>query len=124
MPTYQDESTPFIVEKLVGTMDEKHIEALARQYGIRQKRADGGIKKGLVAFFRRADESTLSRALVESTVPIAASRGNTAVVLKDTATTYKVDTDAIGRKVRQEFAAKEKAKKRPQPTAKSAPKAA
>ena len=114
----------FVVEKLVGTMDEKHVEALARQHGIRQKRDDGGIKKGFAAFLRRADESTLSRALVESTILIAALHGSAAAVLKDAATAYKVDTDTIGRKVRQEFAAKEKAKKVAQPTAKPAPKAA
>ena len=114
----------FIVEKLVGTMDEQHVEMLARQHGIRQKRDNGGIKKAFAAFLRRADESTLSSALVESTILIAASRGNAAAVLKDAATVYKVDTDAIGRKVRQEFAAKEKAKKAAQPTAKPAPKAA
>jgi ParB family chromosome partitioning protein len=96
----------FVVEKLVSTMDERNAETLARQHGIRQKRDDGGIKKALAAFLRRADESTLSRALVESTVLIAVSRGNAAAVLKDAAAAYKVDTDAIARKVRQEFAAK------------------
>jgi|GEM_PF-3942833 len=51
-------------------------------------------------------------------------RGNAVVVLKDAATTYKVDTDAIGRKVRQEFAAKAKAKKTVQPAVENATKAA
>jgi len=37
---------------------------------------------------------------------------------------YKVDTDAITLKVKQEFAAKEKAKKTPPSTAKAAKKAA
>ncbi|MBB6144092.1 hypothetical protein HNQ77_002044 [Silvibacterium bohemicum] len=55
---------------------------------------------------------------------MAASRGNPSVVLKDAATAYKVDTDAIAAKVRQEFAAKDKAKKTPQPTAKTAKKVA
>jgi ParB family chromosome partitioning protein len=114
----------FVVEKLVTTMDDRNVETLARQHGIRQKRDDGGIKKGFSAFLRRADESTLSRALVEATILIAASRGNAAAVLKDAATAYDVDTDAIGRKVRQEFTAKEKAKKAALPTAKPTPKAA
>jgi ParB family chromosome partitioning protein len=48
--------------------------------------------------------------LVESTVLLAAARTNTAVVLRDAAATYKVDTDAIALKVKQEFAAKEKAR--------------
>jgi AbiV family abortive infection protein len=53
-----------------------------------------------------------------------ASRGNPSTVLKEAATAYKVDTDAIAAKVKQESAAKEKAKKTLQPTAKTAKKAA
>jgi ParB family transcriptional regulator, chromosome partitioning protein len=40
--------------------------------------------------------------------------------LRDAASAYKVDTDAIAAKVKQEFAAKEKAKKTPQPVPKTA----
>ena len=80
--------------------------------------------KTLAAFIRRADEGTLSRLLVEASILLAASRGNPATVLKDAATAYKVDTDAIAAKVKQEFAAKEKAKKAPQPATKAANKAA
>jgi ParB family chromosome partitioning protein len=97
---------------------------LARQHGIRQKRDDGGVKKSFAAFVRRADEGTLSRLLVESSILLAASRGNPSSVLKDAVTAYKVDTDAISTKVRQDFAAKEKAKKQPQPAAKVTKKAA
>ena len=43
--------------------------------------------------------------------------------MKDAATLYKVDTEAIGQKVKQEFAAKAKAKKDPKPEAKPATKA-
>ena len=80
--------------------------------------------KTLTAFLRRADESTLSRLLVEASVLLAASRGNATTILKDAATAYKVDTDAIAAKVKQEFAAKAKAKKQAQPIAKAAKKAA
>lgn len=80
--------------------------------------------KTFAAFLRRADEGTLSRLLVESSILLAASRGNPSSVLKDAAIAYKVDTDAIAAKVRQEFAAKEKAKKATQPAAKAAKKAA
>jgi hypothetical protein len=80
--------------------------------------------KTAAAFLRRADEGTLSRLLVESSVLLAASRSNPAAVLKDAAAAYKVDTDAIARKVRQEFTAKEKARKTAQPESKSAKKAA
>jgi ParB family chromosome partitioning protein len=101
----------FIIEKLVSTMDENRVEMLARQHGIRQKRDDGGVSKALPAFLRRADEGTLSRLLVEASILIAASRGNPTAVLRDAATAYKLDTDAIAVKVKQEFAAKEKTKR-------------
>ena len=41
-------------------------------------------------------------------------------MLRDAATLYKVDTDAIALKVKQEFAAKEKAKKAPKPETQTA----
>ena len=47
---------------------------------------------------------------IESNILHAASRQNAAQVLHDAATVYKVDTEAIGQKVKQEFAAKEKVK--------------
>ena len=112
----------FVLEKLVSTLDEPRIETLARQHGIRQKRDEGGITKTLLAFVRRADEATLSRLIVEATILLAASRHNGTNVLKDAAALYKVDTEGIGQKVRQEFAAKAKAEKEPKPVAKLAPK--
>jgi len=114
----------FILEKLVSLMDENRMEMLARQHGIRQKRDDGGVAKTLGALLRRADEGTLSRLLVESSILLATTRGNPSNVLKDAATAYKVDTDAIAAKVKQEFAAKEKPKKAPQSTTKTPTKAA
>jgi len=113
----------FILEKLVSLMDENRMGMLARQHGIRQKRDDGGMERTFTAFLRRADEGTLSRLLVESSILLAASRGNPTNILKDAAA-YKVDTDAIAAKVRQEFTVKEKAKKATQPTTKTATKAA
>jgi ParB family chromosome partitioning protein len=109
----------FIIENLVSVMDENRVETLARQHGIRQKRDDGGIVKALTAYVRRADEGTLSRLLVESSILLASSRGNPAAVLRDAANTYKVDTDAIALNVKQEFAAKAKAKKESKPVPKA-----
>jgi ParB family chromosome partitioning protein len=80
--------------------------------------------KTFSAFLHRADEGTLCGLLVESSILLAASCSNPAVVLKDTPTAYKVDIDAIGAKVKQEFAVKEKAKTTAQPTARAAKKAA
>ena len=95
---------------------------MARQHGIRKDRETDAIGKLFAAFVRRADEGKLSRLLVESTILLASSRTNAAVVLRDAAATYKVDTDAIALKVKQEFAGKEKAKKLGKPTPPSAAK--
>jgi len=114
----------FVIERLASILDESRLEMLARQHGIRQKRDDGGLQKTLNAFLRRADEGTLSRLLVEACILLAASRGNPSTVLKEAAAAYKVDTDAIAAKVRQDFAAKEKAKKALQTATKIAKKAA
>src|SRR5262249_51379861 len=100
------------------------VEMLARQHGIRQKRDDGGVRKTFTTFVNRAGEGTLSRLLVEASILLAASRGNPTTVLKEAATTYKVDTDAITTKVKQECAAIEKAKKTAQPAAKTVKKTA
>lgn len=77
-----------------------------------------GTFKVFAAYLRRADEGRFSRLLVETSILLAASRTNAATVLRDAASTYKVDTDAIALKVKQEFAAKEKPKKTSQPTKK------
>jgi ParB family chromosome partitioning protein len=92
---------------------------LTRQHGIGQKRDDGGVSKTLTAYLRPADEGALSRMLVEATILLAASRHNGTNVLRDAATMYKVDTDAIASKVKQEFAAKARAKKEAKPVSKA-----
>ena len=62
------------------------------------------------AYLRRAEESALGGLLVEITILRTAMRQNATQVLRDAATAYQVDVDAIGLKVKQEFAAKEKAR--------------
>ena len=114
----------FILEKLAALIDERRLEVLARQHGIREKRDDGGIGKTLTAYFRRADEGTLSRLLIEATIILAASRTNPATVLRDAATVYKVDTDTIALKTKEEFAAKEQAQRARKPLGKIPSKAA
>lgn len=113
----------FIVDRLTNLLEEPRLQMLARQHGIREKRDDGGIAKTFAAYLRRADENTLGRALVESAILLAASRGNASHVLRESATAYKVDTEAIAAKVKQEFAAKDKTKAA-KPPAKAAKRAA
>jgi ParB family transcriptional regulator, chromosome partitioning protein len=89
----------FLLSHIAPLLDEGRLQTLARQHSIRKDRETDAIGKLFAAFVRRADEGTLSRLLVESTILLAASRTNPAVVLRDAAATYKVDTDAIAHKV-------------------------
>jgi len=68
--------------------------------------ASDSIAKLFAAHLRRTEESALGGLLVEITILHAATRQNAAQVLRDAATAYKVDTDVISPKVKQEFATK------------------
>ena len=61
----------------------------------------------------------LGKVLVEATILYMATRHNPPQVLQDAATVYKVDTDAIALKVKQEFIAKEKIRPAKRTVAKS-----
>jgi ParB family chromosome partitioning protein len=113
----------FVVERLANLLDENRIAILARQFGIKKTKDNDSPAKLFAAFLRRADEGALGRIMVEAVILLTASRGNSAQVLRDAATAYKVDTDAIAAKVKQEFAAKEKAKEEKKTTSKSRAKA-
>jgi ParB family transcriptional regulator, chromosome partitioning protein len=101
----------FVLTQTVPLLGEWQLQTLARQHGIRKDRETDILDKLFAAFLRRADEGTLSRLLVEVSVLLASGRSNGPSALRDAATVYKVDTDAIALKVKQEFAAKEKTKK-------------
>jgi len=100
----------FVVERLAGLVDERRLEFVARQRGIKREKDSDSIAKLFAANLRRAEESVLGGVLVELTILLIAARQQTAQVLNEAAALYKVDTDAIAAKVKQEFAAKEKAK--------------
>jgi ParB family chromosome partitioning protein len=100
----------FVAERLANLLDENRAAILAKQHGIKKAKENESIGKLFASFLRRTDESTLGRAMVEAVVLLTASRGNAAHVLRETAEVYKVDVAAITATVKQEFAAKEKAK--------------
>ncbi|MGA2218893.1 MAG: ParB/RepB/Spo0J family partition protein [Terracidiphilus sp.] len=100
----------FVTERLAGLVDERRLEIVARQRGIKREKESDSISKLFVSYLRRAEESVLGSVLVELTILLTASRQQTTQVLNDAAALYKVDTDAIATKVKQEFAAKDKAK--------------
>jgi ParB family transcriptional regulator, chromosome partitioning protein len=101
----------FVLTQTFPLLGEWQLQTLARQHGIRKDRETDILDKLFAAFLRRADEGTLSRLLVEVSVLLASGRSNGPSALRDAATVYKVDTDAIALKVKQEFTAQEKTKK-------------
>ena len=101
----------FIAERLVSLMDENRLVAVARQHDIKKAKDTDFVGKVFVAYLRRSEESILGAVLVQLSLVLAASRQNGANILREAATLYKVDADAIGLKVKQEFAAKDKARK-------------
>ncbi len=100
----------FIVERIAPMLDEKRLEIVARNRGIKKAKNSDSIPKLLSAYIRKADEGELGRLLVEMVIIHAArTQPNASNVLKQAAEHYKVDTDAITLKVKHEFAAKSKA---------------
>jgi ParB family transcriptional regulator, chromosome partitioning protein len=114
----------FVVERLASMVDENRLTVLAKQHGIKQAKDSDSVGKLFAAYLRRVEESALGRVLVELTILHATGRQNVAQVLRDAAAVYKVDADAITLKVKQEFAAKEKAHTAKEPVAKPQAKAA
>jgi ParB family chromosome partitioning protein len=118
----------FIAEQMLPLLDDKRLEMVARSRGIRPKDGESAPKL-LTAFLRKADESVLGRLIVETVILLSArTQSDGGKVLRAAAQAYKVDTDAIALKVKQEFAAKEKArsvkKVEPKPAAKALKKTA
>jgi ParB family chromosome partitioning protein len=114
----------FVAERLASLLDENRLSIVARRYGIKKAKDSDSLGELFAAYLRRAEESVLGSVLVETTILYMSTRHNPAQVLHEAAAVYKVDTEAIALKVKQEFAAKEKAKKTARPTAKTAKKAA
>jgi ParB family chromosome partitioning protein len=118
----------FIAEQMLPLLDDKRQEMVARSRGIKAKEGESAPKL-LAAFVRKADESALGKLIVETVILLSArTQSDGGKVLSAAAQIYKVDTDAISLKVKQEFAAKEKVRSQkriePKSAAKSPRKAA
>jgi ParB family chromosome partitioning protein len=114
----------FVTERLAATLDERRLAIIFRLHGI--GKASGGAgdapAKLFAPFLRKADESTLGRVLVAITVlQTAHSSNESSKALREAAEFYKVDVAAITSKVKQEFAAKEKAQATRKATGKAKP---
>jgi ParB family chromosome partitioning protein len=106
-------------------LEERRIEVLARNRGIKKGQASDSIGKLMGAYVRKAEEGELGQLLVETVILHAArTQSETGKALKEAAHHYKVDTDAIAQKVKAEFAAKEKAQSAKKTAAKAQPKPA
>lgn len=112
----------FVAERLTTALDDRRISIQLRLHGVGKVNGSTDAPAKLLAtFLRKAEESMLGRILVEVAVLQSAHSPNEAAkALHEAAEFYKVDVAAITAKVKQEFAAKEKAKE----TKKAAPKAA
>jgi ParB family chromosome partitioning protein len=116
----------FVVEQLAAMLDERRLAILLRLHSMGKGKAPVDTPAKLItAFARKAEESVLSRLFVEIVILFGAQRVNDAgKVLREAAETYKVDVSQITAKVKQEFAAKEKARANRPASLKSPAKAA
>ncbi len=115
----------FIVERVATMLDERRLEVVARNRGIKKAKDSESIPKLLSAYIRKADEGELGRLLMEMVIlHTARTQPDAGKMLKEAAEHYKVDTDAIALKVKQEFTAKQKAQAVKNASAKAQPKSA
>ena len=113
----------FVAEQLLPLLDEKRLEMVARNRSIKAKEGES-VAKLLAAFVRKADEGTIGKLIVEAVILLSArTQADGGKMLRAAAQVYGVDTDAVALKVKQEFAAKEKARKAAKPEPKSPAKA-
>ena len=113
----------FVTERLAAVLDERRLEIFFRLHSIGKANGAGDAPAKLLAsFLRKADESTIGRVLVAITVLQATHSPNeSAKALREAAEFYKVDVAAVTAKVKQEFAAKEKARATRKATDKAKP---
>jgi ParB family chromosome partitioning protein len=98
----------FIAEQMLSLLDDKRVEMVARNRGIRTKEGESAAKL-LSAFLRKAEESDIGKLIVEAVILLSAkTQPDGGKVLRAAAQAYKVDTDAIALMVKHEFAAKDK----------------
>jgi ParB family transcriptional regulator, chromosome partitioning protein len=84
---------------------------VARNRSIKAKESES-VGRLLTAFVRKADEGTIGKLIIEAVILLSArTHADGGKTLRAAAQAYGIDTDAVALKVKQEFAAKEKAKK-------------
>ena len=113
----------FIAEQLLPLLDEKRLELAARNRSIKAREGES-VAKLLTAFIRKADEGIIGKVIIEAVILFAArTQADGGKTLRAAAQVYGVDPDAVALKVKQEFVAKEKARKPTKPDKQPTPKA-
>ena len=113
----------FVAEHLLPLLDERRLDMVARNRNIRAREGESAGRL-LTAFSRKADEGTVGRLIIEAVILLSVrSQADAGKILRAAAQVYGVDPDAVALKVKEEFAAKEKAKKTLKPEPKPAKKA-
>jgi ParB family transcriptional regulator, chromosome partitioning protein len=88
----------FIAEQMLPLLDDKRLEMVARNRGIRAKEGESAAKL-LSAFVRKAEEGVIGKLIVEAIILLSASKqSDGGKILRAAAQAYKVDTDAIALK--------------------------
>jgi ParB family chromosome partitioning protein len=112
----------FIAEQMLPLLDEKRLAMVARNRSIKAKEGESASKM-LTAFVRKGDECTIGKLIVEAVILLSVrTQTDGGKALRAVAQVYGVDTDAVALKVKQEFAAKENARKAAKPEPKPAAK--
>ena len=110
----------FVVEHLLPLLDEKRLDMVARNRNIKAREGESAGRL-LTASSRKADEGTVGKLIIEAVILLSArSQADAGKTLRAAAHVYGVDPDAVAMKVKEEFAAKEKAKKTLKPEPKPA----
>jgi ParB family chromosome partitioning protein len=118
----------FVVERLAALLDERRLAVLIRQHSMGKAKEADAPAKLLAAFLRKAEESTLGRLLVEIVIlQSTQSQSESAKVLREAASVYRVDIEAITAQLKQDFAQRkrqrpQKKRQRPSPAPKAEPK--
>jgi len=99
----------FIAKQMLPLLDEKRVEMVARNRGIKPKECESVVKL-LTVFLRKAEEGLIGGLIVETVLLLSARTQNDGgKVLRATAQAYTVDTDAIALKVSTSSPQKRKA---------------
>ena len=105
----------FIAEQLLPLLEEKRLELVARNRSIKAKDGES-VGKLLTAFVRKADEGSIGKLIIECVILLSTrTQADGGKTLRAAAQVYGIDTDTVANKVKQEFAAREKARKASKP---------